>query len=375
MSDTCIGQSCSGTNRMLVRFLYMAIFLVNTLIAWMVRDFGQNAFAHLRYMRYCRGDLICLGSEGVLRISFGCFVFYFIMYMSTVGVTTVNDPRDAWHTGFWPIKSLIWISCLVVPFFIPTSVTKFYGEISRFGGGIFLFVQLLAILNFVYWWNENWASENNTRRWQVYMLTVSVVSSAASIVGLIMMYIYFTPRVSCGVNIFLITWTLILVLLMFGISLHSKVNAGPMIPGLISLYAVFLCWSALVSEPDSEVCNLQPQLTGRGDWITLLSFAFGAFTLVMATLSTGIDPKSLSMATKESSTDTKIPYGYGFFHFIFGLASMYLAMLFLGWNLQHTIEKWTLDFGWASVWLKIINQWLAVSFYVWTLTGSLILQR
>eukprot|EP01018_Ginkgo_biloba_P008030 Gb_17150 [translate_table: standard] len=75
------------------------------------------------------------------------------------------------------------------------------------------------------------------------------------------------------------------------------------------------------------------------------SFGFGAFALAMATLSTGIDPKSLSVATKERDTGSKIPYGYGFFHFIFVLASMYLAMLLLGWNLQKTMQN--LDNDWS----------------------------
>ena len=55
------------------------------------------------------------------------------------------------------------------------------------------------------------------------MLCVSLGSFAISILGITMMYIWFAPRVTCSVNIFLITWTLILIQVITSISLHSKV--------------------------------------------------------------------------------------------------------------------------------------------------------
>ena len=56
------------------------------------------------------------------------------------------------------------------------------------------------------------------------MLCVSLGSFAISILGITMMYIWFAPRVTCSINIFLITWTLILIQVITSISLHSKVS-------------------------------------------------------------------------------------------------------------------------------------------------------
>lgn len=42
---------------------------------------------------------------------------------------------------------------------------------------------------------------------------------------------------------------------------------------------------------------------------------------------------------------------------------MYSAMLFLGWNLNTTSAKWSIDVGWASVWVKIVSEWLAFGLY------------
>jgi hypothetical protein len=63
---------------------------------------------------------------------------------------------------------------------------------------------------------------------------------------------------------------------------------------------------------------------------------------------------------------TPVSYNYAFFHMIFALASMYIAMLMTGWG-QVEQDKERIDVGWVSVWVKISAQWLTGLLYVWTL--------
>ncbi|KAH7285710.1 hypothetical protein KP509_33G042300 [Ceratopteris richardii] len=340
MTETCVGKSCGRVNRMLVRYVYSFLFLLSLLVAWMIRDYSDK-----------------------------------ILSKFPIGTQKSGDFRDLWHTGWWPAKCMLWILFMVVPFFMPPTSIKFYGEVARFGGGIFLVVQLLAVLNFIYWWNESWLSDKNVQQCQMPMLCVSLGCFVVSILGVTMMFIWYAPHAYCGLNIFLITWSLILIQVMTSISLHSKVNAGLLTSGLMSLYIIFLGWSALMSEPVSATCNSKPRLNGRGDWITVLGFLLGIFTLILASFSTSIEPRSISFQKDEDETSEKLPYGYGFFHFVFCLGAMYFAMLFIGWDLEQTMEKWNIDYGWSTVWIKVINQWLAACFYVWTMIGPLILKH
>lgn len=43
-------------------------------------------------------------------------------------------------------------------------------------------------------------------------------------------------------------------------------------------------------------------------------------------------------AESEENKDD-VPYGYGFFHFVFSTGAMYFAMLLIGWNPHHTMQK------------------------------------
>eukprot|EP00246_Nothoceros_aenigmaticus_P011484 TRINITY_DN3136_c0_g1_i1.p1 TRINITY_DN3136_c0_g1~~TRINITY_DN3136_c0_g1_i1.p1 ORF type:complete len:382 (-),score=20.34 TRINITY_DN3136_c0_g1_i1:393-1538(-) len=369
----CICQTCRGPSGMVARYLYGVIFLLTVVIAWMIRDYSEKALESMHYLKGCDGRNDCLGTEGVLRVSLGCFAFYFLMYLTTVGTKTTDDSRDAWHSGFWPVKSLLWIVFIVVPFFIPSPAIQIYGEIARFGAGIFLIIQLLSLINFIYWWNEHWLSEKNERRCRLPMVIVSFLSYGSCLLGIVTMYIWFAPRPSCGTNIFFVTWTVILVLVMTGVSLHSKVNAGLLTSSLVSVYIVFLCYSAIMSEPVSVTCNTRPRQSGRGDWVTIFSFLLAFMAIIMSTYSTGIDSKSFKFSSDREEKVDGVPYGYGFFHFVFAMGAMYFAMLFVGWDLNQTIHRWSIDVGWASVWVKIVNEWLAALIYLWTMIGPFIL--
>jgi hypothetical protein len=68
-----------------------------------------------------------------------------------------------------------------------------------------------------------------------------------------------------------------------------------------------------------------------------------------------------------------VPYNYSFFHLIFALASMYMAMLFTGWGTASEMEKDRIDIGWASVWIKTGAQWVMSLLYAWTLVAPAIL--
>jgi hypothetical protein len=100
-----------------------------------------------------------------------------------------------------------------------------------------------------------------------------------------------------------------------------------------------------------------------GDWATIVSFIIAICSIVMATFSTGIDTKSFQFRNDEVQLEDDTPYSYEIFHIVFAMGAMYFAMLFISWELNHPTRKWSIDVGWASTWVKIINEWFAASIY------------
>ena len=66
-----------------------------------------------------------------------------------------------------------------------------------------------------------------------------------------------------------------------------------------------------------------------------------------------------------------VTYSYSFFHIIFGLASMYMAMLMTSWGTGDAGPL--IDVSWTSVWVKLASQLATALLYVWTLVAPMLL--
>ncbi|KAK5829857.1 uncharacterized protein LOC108454803 isoform X2 [Gossypium arboreum] len=372
--DSWFSQFRNGSNPWMARYAYALIFLVSNLLAWAVRDYGHNAFPEMEKLKNCQGGRGCLGAEGVLRVSLGCFAFYFVMFLSTAGNSRMYNCRDSWHSGWWSAKIGLWIALTVTSFLVPTFIVQIYGEIAHFGAGVFLLVQLVSVISFITWLNDCCQSEKTAERCHIHVMLLATAAYIICIFGIIMMYIWYAPEPSCLLNIFFITWTLVLLQLMTSASLHPKINSGFLTPGLMGLYVVFICWCAIRSEPAGESCNRKAEASNKTDWLTIISFIVALLAMVIATFSTGIDSQCFQFSKKEARTEDAVPYCYGFFHFVFATGAMYFAMLLIGWNTHHTIKRWTIDVGWTSTWVRIVNEWLAVCVYLWMLVAPVILK-
>ncbi|XP_062194665.1 uncharacterized protein LOC133897016 isoform X2 [Phragmites australis] len=373
MKDWCC--ACArlflGPNPMMARYVYALIFLVTNLLAWTVRDYGHSFLAELQRLKVCQGARYCLGAEGVLRISLGCFLFFFVMFLSTVNTRKVQDCRNSWHSDWWPAKIVLWIGFTAIPFLAPSPLVEFYGKVAHFGAGAFLVIQLVSVTRFITWLNDCCRSEINRKRCHMQVLVVSIATYVGSLLGIVLMYVWYAPSPTCKLNILFITITLVLVQLMTFVSMSSKVKAGYLASGLMGVYVVFLCWSAIRSEPHTEICNKKAEVAKSADWVNIASFVIAVIVIVAATFSTGIDSKCLQFKKAEAEEDD-IPYGFGFFHFVFAMGAMYFAMIFVGWNANQTMEKWAIDVGWASTWVRVGNEWLAAIVYLWMMIAPII---
>ncbi|KAK8555265.1 hypothetical protein V6N13_037382 [Hibiscus sabdariffa] len=355
------------------RYFYGIIFFITNLTAWFIRDYGHTIFPPLYYKKACgiRGR-DCFQTLGVLRTG---QIFFFLMFLTTFSTRKLYEACNKWHSGWWALKLSLFVASMVVSFFIPPGFIQIYGEVARIGAGIFLLLQLVSVIEFIRWWNKYWAPDEQIKQSICSIaLFTSTVFYIASMCGIVSMYYFYAPRASCSLNIFFITWTAVLHIVMMAMSLHSKVNRGLLSSGIMAAYVVFLCWSAIRSEPADEKCNIQRPENGHRDWSTILGFLIAIGAIVMATFSTGIDSKSFQFRKDEVKLEDDICYNYGFFHIIFSLGAMYFAMLFISWNFENSATKWSIDVGWASTWVKIINEWFAASIYMWKLIAPVVKQ-
>jgi len=289
-------------------------------------------------------------------------------------------------------------------FVIPNVFFQYYGYIALVGSGIFIVIQLILLVDFAYTWTENWVQnyeENEEdKRWYYALLGSSLSLYLLSVAATILLYVFFCKDSTCYANIIFITVNIILAVLYSCASVSSKVQeinpkTGLLQSAVVAFYSTYLVGSALLSEPDQK-CN--PFLAVDNKSIPQnISLAFGAlFTMVSVCYSTirvaasvpvssSADSEALmEISNKDEISDSKSSvtvdpslddeaeetcYNYSFFHLTFALGAMYIGQLLTDWSSVSVqdYQPTMVDFGWGSVWVKIVSSWVVVALYCWTI--------
>lgn len=73
-----------------------------------------------------------VGYLAVYRVEFGTVMFFLLMALIMIGVKSSKDPRSGIQNGFWAIKLVVLIGCIVGAFFIPKSDAFIQGEYFKY---------------------------------------------------------------------------------------------------------------------------------------------------------------------------------------------------------------------------------------------------
>ncbi|NXR15274.1 SERC2 protein, partial [Semnornis frantzii] len=210
-----------------------------------------------------------LGHKAVYRMGFAMAAFFFLFAAIMLCVRSSKDPRAALQNGFWFFKFLVLIGLTVGAFYIPdgtfTSVWFYFGVVGSF---LFILIQLILLIDFAHSWSQLWlrnADQSNAKGWYAALCIITFIFYAASIAGIVLLYIYYTKPEGCTEGKVLISINLILCLVVSAVSILPKVQAaqphsGLLQASLITLYTVYVTWAALANVP-TRSCN--PTLLAR----------------------------------------------------------------------------------------------------------------
>lgn len=413
MTATCAGCGAVGKaiSAISARAVYTVLFLLTTVLAVVMRDYAEPMMRKIPWIATFdfQPSPEWFGAQSVYRISLGSFMFFGCLSLMLVNVKTRADPRDRHiHHGGWGLKFAVWAVCNVVPFFLPNDFVDAYTWIARLGSGLFLIVQMVILLDFAFFWNESWVAREHPG-WIVGLLVSTVTLYSGSITLIVFLYKWFNPAgEECGRNVWIITTALLVCVAFTAISVSPIAKEGSLLPSaVITAYCVYVCYSALASEPSDYACNphaahhqAKPTMVASMV-LTLLSVTYSAlragssdffggvadgdadaasdFALLSGAEMRGGDAGDCGNDSDDEGVTSKVypsgpvSYSYSFFHFIFALASMYLAMVMTGWGTRNVEDAEEVDVGWASVAVKMASLWITAALYTWSLIAPVML--
>ncbi|CAG5950695.1 serine incorporator 1 [Menidia menidia] len=434
-SAPCLLCRCcpSGNNSTVTRLIYAGFLLLGVAVACVMLMPGMEEQLK-KIPGFCEGGMgssipgveghvncdVLVGYKAVYRVCFGMAMFFLLFSLLMIKVKSSQDPRAALHNGFWFFKFAAAAAITIGSFFIadgPFSTVWFY--IGMAGAFCFILIQLVLLIDFAHSWNESWVEkmeEGNSRCWYAALLSVTAANYVLSAVALVLFYVYYTHSAGCTENKAFISINMLLCLGASVLSIlphiqESQPRSGLLQSSLVTLYTMYLTWSAMTNEPDRS-CN--PSLLGMiglnstspagqeqvVQWWDAQGIV-GLILFLMCVLYSSIRNSSntqvnkLTLTTDESAliedgsnpdgfeedgsssraVDNEregVTYSYSFFHFMLFLASLYIMMTLTNWYSPDSSYQ-TMTSKWPSVWVKISSSWICIGLYVWTLVAPLVL--
>jgi len=301
------------------------------------------------------------------------------MVMSILMIGHKKHDAEHWRTqvqdGFWIVKIAALIAVLVISFFLPQPFLVAYGYVAMGGSAIFILMQIVLLVEFAYSWNESWVE----KEWYKQVVASAIVIYLASLVTIILMYVWFGST-DCALNIFFITVTLLTSVVYTVLSLTDKVERGALLTSaVVTGVCTYYCLSAIMSGTTGE-CNKFSSGSSPRTWLLVIGVIIALLSVFRNTISAASYKGFFDLSAKPDQEEqyllddhAETCYNFSYFHFVFACGSMYFAMLLVDWNLTAMeVVKMQLDIGVASMWIKIVSQWVTILLYVWSLIGPLL---
>ncbi|BFF99690.1 serine incorporator 1 [Drosophila madeirensis] len=441
-ASMCCSACPSCTNASSSRFMYAFILLVGTVLGAIALSPGlQDTLKKLPFCinststysskaidTFSGGSLqvdceYALGYMAVYRVCFGMACFFALMALIMLGVKSSRDPRSHIQNNFWPLKFLICFGAAIGAIFIPDgSFGPAMMWVGLIGGLAFILVQLVIIVDFAHSLAESWIEGAENSRGYYYALAgVTLLGYILSLTGITLLYIYFTTSTGCGINKFFISINLIFCLAISVISVLPAVqerlpHSGLLQSSLVTLYTVYLTWSAVANNPE-KACNpgmfglmegfgngttttIAPppnpshnskvtfdttNIIGLVVWLLCILYNCISSAVEVSKITHDNSEKREALSDTEAATDAGgkpstdnevegVTYSWSMFHIVFVCASLYVMMTLTNWYKPNSdIELF--NGNEASMWVKIISSWLGVFIYGWSLAAPIILSN
>jgi len=374
------------------RIPYLLFMFAGIIIALCLRQWGgETLYQFYTYSFALCTEAECAGNQAVFRVSFALTIFFFTMFL-----VTVLPCSGEFSGGLWALKALYYAGILVAVFYIPNDFFTGYANVSRFGSAVFLFLQLISLVDFAYRWNESWVDAEYYRE----VCGASLCFIFSYLTAWILLFLYYANGEECGLQRTFISLTIFFTLSSTLLAISGWIDHGAILPSaVIGFYATYLLYNALRSDTSS--CNPENKTGSTGTQI-VLGVLFAALSITYTSWSLSRNQKHLfsnedehekvdvEMASRKSAeqtpnvgteqakadiehdkekveNDPEVRKTNAFFHFVMFMASMYMGMLLTGWAVNLDNSSDIIVLGRTNMWVNMVSQWTVFALYLWTL--------
>lgn len=187
----------------------------------------------------------CSGNNGAYRPAASATLFFVLAAIAVYCKPSAN--REAWPAKYVLFSFLVLATC-----FIPNEplFTPIYLNIARAGSIIYILIQQIIFIDVAYNWNDSWVVKADTaeteegagkgKKWLLAILVSCAILLIISIVGIALLFVYFS---GCASNEAFIAVTLIMSIIITAAQLFGG-EGSLLSSAVITSYATYLCYIA-----------------------------------------------------------------------------------------------------------------------------------
>lgn len=348
----------------------------------------------------------CYGNQFVYRMSFSLVLFFSMMLL------LVACFRKAAHDGAWMLKNVVVVMVFFASCWIDDSAMVGFASVCLWGSAAFIFLQILALLDWVYAWNEHWralAEEDSSYFHNLFWTTM--LSYGMAVAFIVLAIVQFGAG-GCTFAIAQISCTCVVCFLFSLLSVSGIADHGSLLcSAMVTLYCSYYCWSTLtgmapdITDSNGERCNTLISDDGTAAMyvnvtVGLILTCFGLVWSIYSTaeglsLDTTSEARpnngkaSGSTYAELSGSDDVVQEVHDWefggvetikplmgYHLTMILATMFMTMTIVNWDVSSLSPSATLQsFGTGTtvVIAKTLALWLTVVLYLWTIVGQRIM--
>jgi len=247
------------------------------MVAWILKGYGYEGLQHVGAMKDCDNDQ-CTGTGAVLRITLAMVLLSSFLAVLVLGVSDSHNPRAVAQNDFFSLKWLMLALAVVGCLFMSNESVIQYGYVAAVGGGMFLFIGIILLLEFAYSWNDSWVEKYDTsgeKIWAYLIVASSFVMYGLSIAVWVLLLVFWGGDHCKHTNAF-VAVTIVLSVISTALTLPAKVQNGALLPcSVVVLYCSYIASSAILSIPQDETSQCVALHSRVGDQMQQLMRAAG----------------------------------------------------------------------------------------------------
>ncbi|XP_014671537.1 PREDICTED: serine incorporator 5-like [Priapulus caudatus] len=205
-----------------------------------------------------------IGYMAVYRVCFAIVVYFILLFLFTLGVTTSRSWRANVHNGLWLIKYILLCVLVAGIFIVPSPYAEIIIQVWMWvgvvGAVIFIAIQMVLLVDFAHSLNDRIVRKmqhgGSRCCWFSLIVVMALVLYGICVISVVLLFSFYTNLKGCFINKLFIC---INSGLCFVLSLASVLpcvakstgdpRSGLLQGALISAYIMYLTWAALSSEP------------------------------------------------------------------------------------------------------------------------------